>query len=137
MGIFDKVNESQIVGKTPIVATNDPDLIVFLNPNKVVTIEGGKLQTKYGIGNPYIITDNGVGALIKPDVKGNAATDSPSEAPDVPDLTDIEIYKNEKYWDSAKKQERARLVIKVKNNSKYKTEVVGIDARIYNPAEEK
>ena len=137
MGIFDKVNETQIVGKIPVVSSDDPDLLVFLNPNKVVVVEGGKSVYKYATDNPYIITAPLI--FTKPDDKGSALSEDPgtTSIKDVPDLTDIEIYKNEKYWDSAKKQERARLVIKVKNNSKYKTEVIGIDARIYNPAEEK
>lgn len=137
MGIFDKVNETQIVGKVPVIASNDPDLLVFLNPNKVVVVDGGKSTFKYSTDNPYVITAPLI--FTKPDGKGDLTKEDPgvTSTKDVPDLTDIEIYKNEKYWDSAKKQERARLVIKVKNNSKYRTEVIGIDARIYNPAEEK
>lgn len=137
MGIFDKVNESQIVGKTPVVASTDPDLAVFLNPSKVLVVDGGKIRTQYGTTNPYIDGSGLFSAFTKTDEKGSASEELTKESPDVPDLSDIELVKNEKYWDTAKKQERARLVIKVKNNSKYKTEVVGIDARIYNPAEEK
>jgi hypothetical protein len=72
--------------------------------------------------------------ITKPEEKGDESV-VVVERPDVPDISDIEIVKNEKYWDAAKKQERGRLVIKVINRSNKKEEVVGVDARIYNPAE--
>lgn len=137
MGIFDKVNESQIVGKTPSVNSKDPDLQVFLNPSKVIVRNGGNIVYQYGLENAYVGDFIASAGIIKDLTKGAVTEEPETERPDIPDLTDITLYKSEKYWDSAKKQERARLVIKVMNNSKFKEDVVGIDAKRYNPEETK
>jgi hypothetical protein len=52
--------------------------------------------------------------------------------PDVPELSDISIISNEKYFDEIGK-ERAKIIIKVKNSGKNKTSIVGVDARMYQP----
>jgi hypothetical protein len=54
------------------------------------------------------------------------------EKTDVPEISDIEVVLNEKYFDEIGR-ERAKVVIKVKNSSKNKISVNGVDARIYQP----
>jgi hypothetical protein len=68
----------------------------------------------------------------------NAATASAIAAeafkprPDVPQLSDISIISNEKYFDEIGK-ERAKIVLKIKNSSRLKEDISGVDARIYQP----
>jgi hypothetical protein len=127
-----KINDDQISQKAKLVASGGIDSL-FLNPNTVISVNAGtgKLLTV----PTNIFPSSGLNVVItKPGEKGDESV-VVVERPDVPDISDIEIVKNEKYWDAAKKQERGRLVIKVINRSNKKEEVVGVDARIYNPAE--
>lgn len=55
------------------------------------------------------------------------------EKPDVPELTDIESVTYEQYYDAATKSAKYKVVVKIRNSSVNKTDVVGVDARIYNP----
>jgi hypothetical protein len=126
-----KINDDEISQKAKLVASGGVDAL-FLNPNTVLTINPGTSKILSVATN--IFPTGSANVIVSPEGKGKEIV-TPTERPDVPDISDIEIVKNEKYWDAAKKQERGRLVIKVINRSNKKDEVVGIDARIYNPAE--
>ena len=126
-----KINDDEISQKAKLVASGGVDAL-FLNPNTVLTINPGSSKILSVATN--IFPAGSANVIVSPVGKGKEIV-TPTERPDVPDISDIQIVKNEKYWDAAKKQERGRLVIKVINRSNKKDEVVGIDARIYNPAE--
>jgi len=126
-----KINDDEISQKAKLVASGGVDSL-FLNPNTVLAINA--TSSKFLTVPTNIFPTGIVNVITAPEEKGKEIV-IPTERPDVPDISDIEIVKNEKYWDAAKKQERGRLVIKVINRSNKKDEVVGIDARIYNPAE--
>lgn len=49
---------------------------------------------------------------------------------DVPSLTDIESVVKTKYFDPVTKVEKAKIVIKIRNSSKNKNNIAGVDARI-------
>lgn len=49
---------------------------------------------------------------------------------DVPSLTDIESVVKTKYFDPVTKVEKAKIVIKIRNSSKNKSNIAGVDARI-------
>jgi hypothetical protein len=127
-----KINDDQISQKAKLVASGGIDAL-FLNPNTVISINAGTGRLLTVPTSIFPASGSSI-VVAKPTEKGDEVV-VVVERPDVPDISDIEIVKNEKYWDAAKKQERGRLVIKVINRSNKKEEVVGIDARIYNPAE--
>lgn len=52
---------------------------------------------------------------------------------DAPDLSDIENIEYVKYFDPVSKIEKLKVIIKVRNSSKKKSDVIGVDARIYQP----
>ena len=52
---------------------------------------------------------------------------------DVPQLSDIEDIQYIKYFDPVSKIEKLKVVIKIRNASKNKKDVDGVDARIYQP----
>jgi hypothetical protein len=49
---------------------------------------------------------------------------------DVPSLTDIESVVKTKYFDPVTKVEKAKIIIKIRNSSKNKSNIAGVDARI-------
>lgn len=133
-----RVSKASIVSGAPIVVTTDDEFISFYDPSKFLVKEGGKLQyTKFGPGSPFSGTpassQAGLGTVNS--ALGNKAEIVPIELPDVPNLTDIELFSSTKYYDPVTKVEKAKLVIKVTNTSRDKANIEGVDARIYNPAE--
>lgn len=131
--MVNRVPSQEVVDAAPIVIDeNDPDLI-FLNAKKVITVKDGKtVYDKYMVANPGVGGETGGG--------NNPPTDpSPPTPPtvpvkqDIPDLSDIESITYEQYYDSSKKA-RIKAIIKVRNSSLKAQEVVGVDARVYNPS---
>lgn len=56
-----------------------------------------------------------------------------AESSDVPQLSDIENIQYIKYFDPVSKIEKAKAIIKIRNSSKNKKDIAGVDARIYQP----
>ena len=54
-----------------------------------------------------------------------------TESSDVPQLSDIEHLQYVKYFDPVSKIEKAKAIIKIRNSSKNKENIAGVDARIY------
>lgn len=52
---------------------------------------------------------------------------------DAPDLSDIENIDYVNYFDPVSKIEKLKVIIRVRNSSKRKSDVVGVDARVYQP----
>jgi hypothetical protein len=139
MGIEKKssrVSKAAIVRGAPVVITTNDEFISFYDPSQFLIKEGGKLQyTKFAPGSPF---SSSSGLFTTDTVK--STLDKKSEivdldSPDVPNLTDIELFSSTKYYDPVTKVEKAKIVIKVTNTSKDKTNIEGVDARIYNPSE--
>lgn len=130
-----RVPIQQVVDAAPIVIDEkDPDLI-FLNAKKVITTKSGKINyDKYSAGIP------GVGGGVGGDPGGGntgGGDDATPEKPvkyDVPDLTDIESITYEQYYDTVTKGAKVKAILKIRNSSIRGTDVVGVDARIYNPS---
>ena len=126
-----RVPKAAIVRGAPIVVTTDDEFISFYDPSQFLIKDGGKIQyTKFSPGSPFGRAFNSATTLetAKPEVV-------PIDLPDVPNLTDIQLFSSTKYYDPVTKVEKAKLVIKVTNTSKDKSNIGGVDARIYNPSE--
>lgn len=52
---------------------------------------------------------------------------------DAPDLSDIENIDYVNYFDPVSKIEKLKVIIKIRNSSNRKSDVVGVDARVYQP----
>jgi hypothetical protein len=135
MGIEKKssrVSKAAIVRGAPVVITTNDEFISFYDPSQFLLKEGGKVQyTRFAPGSPYGRGDD----EGNPEDPENPDEPEKPELPDVPNLTDIELFSSTKYFDPVTKVEKAKIVIKVTNTSKNKTNVEGVDARIYNPSE--
>ncbi len=111
-----------------------PDLI-WLDPSQVIIV---------GEESEYRATGSRVpsasflfsGSHFAPDKAAIISTNTSkvvSESSDVPQLSDIEDVQYTKYFDPVTKVEKAKAVIKIRNSSKNKKNIAGVDARIYQP----
>ena len=131
-----RVPKAAIVRGAPIVITTDDEFISFYDPSQFLVKEGGKFQyTKFSPGSPFASSFSSAAPGTINGAVGNKTEVVPIELPDVPNLTDIELFSSTKYYDPVTKVEKAKIVIKVTNTSKDKTNIEGVDARIYNPSE--
>ena len=111
-----KIPETRIVGPSR-----------FRSPTEVI-----QSDSLFVRGNPYVpaedLTLDDDGTVIAPPPK--VISGSQEEKPDVPDLSDIESVTKTKYFDPVTKVEKVKIVIKVRNSSRNKKDVSGVDARI-------
>lgn len=131
-----RVSKQEVVKQPPLViSTNNLDLIfVKDNPDiiktdakglKISSTSSGKFNTGANlIGSPTItatpvLTNVQSGTTILP--------------PDVPNLADIEKIEFEEYPDPLTGIAKYKVIIKMRNNSREKSNVIGVDARIANP----
>jgi len=144
-----KVNlNSLVMGEPVVLADGHPDL-QFLRPGQAIIKKTQNIVIKSG-SSPLSGYSNGSGNLLldPPEDPTDPWTPFPdpvvvhkwgpkSEAfpivlADTPDLSDIESVVFSKYYDAANVL-KVKAVIKIKNTSRQKANVIGIDARIYNP----
>ena len=89
-----KINDDQISQKAKLIASGGIDSL-FLNPNTVITINAGTGKLITVPTNTF--PGNGSNVVVpKPGEKGDEDA-AVVPRPDVPDISDIEIVKNEKY----------------------------------------
>jgi len=128
-----RVPKSSIVSTTKrVLPAGHPDL-VWYDPNEVIIV---------GEESEYKVSGTGVsafsallsGSLTSGSKIAEPKVKDPEEEPsDVPQLSDIESVEYVKYFDPVSKIEKAKAIIKIRNSSKNKDNVAGVDARIYQP----
>lgn len=125
-----RVPKAAIVRGAPIVVTTNDEFISFYDPSQFLVKDGGKIQyTKFSPGSPFASSFSNTSVSTKKDEVVII------ELADVPNLTDIQLFSSTKYYDPVTKVEKAKIVIKVTNTSKDKSNIEGVDARVYNPSE--
>jgi hypothetical protein len=130
-----KISESDIVSSgKPVRPAGHKDLFWY-DPSKPIVI--GE-ESEYRATGVRSITGSLSGSLLSgaqsPKGPGSAGVIAGVvESSDVPNLSDIEKIEYIKYFDPVTKVEKAKVVIKIRNSSKNKSNVVGVDARIYQP----
>ena len=130
-----RIPEQNLVQTKPwIVDENDP-ILQFIDRSKVVIRKSdGTTYDKY-LATPPIVGEGSGRATTA------AASNSSGElaAADLPkvdtiDMTDIEgVPTYEQYYDPVSKLVKYKVILKIRNSSSKKTNVKGVDARIYNP----
>jgi hypothetical protein len=129
-----RIIKAAIVSGAPTAISTDDEFISFLDPSKFLIKEGGQIQyNRFAPGSPFSASSGSV--VFTGGVPIQKAEVVVIELPDVPNLTDIELFSSTKYYDPVTKVEKAKLVIKVINTSKDKLNIEGVDARVYNPSE--
>ena len=114
-----RVGSKNVVDGAPIVLSDSNPELVFLNPKNVLVTTGGALTfDKYLGGRDFAVVEG-------------TDIEEPEEPKDTVQLTDIEsiIYEQYLLEDGSKK---VRAILKIRNSSKTKEDVIGVDARIAN-----
>jgi hypothetical protein len=125
-----RVPEQSIVSNPKIVLPEGHPDTIWLNPSAIIIEKSSPIQINKYLTRPFasliqVSLNEGGGEVVKEE----------EDLFDVPDLTDIELFSSTKYYDPVTKVEKAKIVIKVTNTSKDKTNIEGVDARVYNPYE--
>jgi hypothetical protein len=107
-----------------VLPANHPDLIWLKASDVLITEASEDLEYQ---ASPFRQTDK---SLVE-DPEGEFVAD---DSTDKVDLTDIENITYTKYYDSVTKATKYKAVIKIRNSSLDKSNVLGVDARLYNPS---
>ena len=107
-----------------VLPANHPDLIWLKASDVIITEESEDLEYQ---ASPFRQADKSLVA----DIEGEFVAD---DSTDKVDLTDIENVTYTKYYDSVTKATKYKAVIKIRNSSLDKSNVLGVDARLYNPS---
>jgi putative SOS response-associated peptidase YedK len=127
--------ESIVYGSERVLTADQLDLIRWYHPREVIIV-GQDEESEYlitGSGVPKGINTLTGSLFPKVGLSGPTGPTGPKivvEEKDVPELTDIESVTYTKYFDPATKVEKAKAVIKIRNSSKNKKNIAGVDARI-------
>lgn len=129
-----RLPQSNVVqGTLPVLNENNPDTF-FLRPNSFLKIKDGSVTY-----DNYLTSVSAISAVSasQPDLNGLISSSGIIPVSviklDTVDLTDIESIDYEQYYDSVSKLVKYKAILKIRNSSINKTEVQGVDARIYNP----
>lgn len=131
--IPNKIPKPNVVeGPKPILDESNPDTF-WLSPDRYLKAKSGTVSyDNYvsnisGVASPQTSLTSLIGAA-----SGNTAF-LETVKPDTVELTDIESITYEQYYDSVSKLVKYKAILKIRNSSVNKVDVVGVDARIYNP----
>ena len=115
-----RVDSKSIVVGPPIVLPSDSPDYVFVRRNIALDVEGGKTAS---LASPFSLGGSAGGG-------GSAQADPnlPVAINDIPQLTDIENITYQQYYDTFNSI-RIKAIIKIRNSSKNKSNVIGVDAR--------
>lgn len=121
-------SQNIVTGVIPVIASNDP-LKIFLRKGSYVEIDTNQenLYAQY-IASPateYVFDPEDPDLEKDELVKTNLVFDSV-------DLSSIESVTSEIYYDSLGNP-KVKYILKIRNSNLDKDNVVGVDARIYNP----
>jgi hypothetical protein len=128
--------ESIVSGSERVLSADQLDLIAWYHPKEVIIVGEDEKSEYLTTGSRIPSGVNSLsGSLLAP---GPSGPSGPSglqitEVTDVPQLSDIESVQYVKYFDPVSKIEKAKVIIKIRNSSKNKNNVAGVDARIYQP----
>ncbi len=128
-----KVSNLDIASSGKLVRPAGHEDLIWLDPSQVIIVGEESEYRATGSRIPFASSlfsgshDSPVKAKV---IAGNRVV---TESSDVPQLSDIENVEYTKYFDPVSKIEKAKVVIKIRNSSKNKENVAGVDARLYQP----
>lgn len=124
--------ESIVYGSERVLTADQLDLIRWYHPREVIIV-GQDEESEYlttGSGVPRGISNISGSLFPKAGPSGPSGPKIVTTETDVPDLSDIEYVEKEEYYDPVSKALKVRVKIRIRNSSKNKTEIAGVDARI-------
>lgn len=132
-----RISAAKVVrAKKPIIR-KDSVLNIWMDPSQVLVVDSqGSQAPSYSMASIL----SGPSTIVTPGTLSNQTDATIKEADesvyinrgDTPDLSDIESIVVTQYKDTLGNQ-KAKAVIKVRNSFSFPENVVGVDARIYNP----
>ena len=132
---IDRVPRQKVVqGASAIVTPKSPDYMFVKDNPFIIKKEGGGIDATKFLSGAF-----SSGSSIFPSPSGGTTSvtvippDVTTFVPDAPSLADIEKIDYEEYADSSTGVSKYRAIIKIRNSSKEKINVDGVDARIYDP----
>jgi hypothetical protein len=126
----ERVDQKKVVIGAPILEPADSSALVFLRPGVPIIVGTGKsasLVTPFGLGDGLGSGGTGGGNDDNPDDPKDP-NDPGEDGIDKPELSDIEEIVYEQYFD-ANKTLKYNAILKVRNSSKKKDQVIAVDAR--------
>jgi len=129
-----RIPDSSIVGVGPtIIYDDDPDLYLY-DLSKVVIKKRGATSTANYIASPPILDAAILGSTVNNAtvVASDLSFENSIFNSDKVDLSYIETITPSSYDDSLGNK-KVKYLIKIRNSSSNKNNIVGVDARIYNP----
>lgn len=124
-----KVSNLDIASSGKLVRPAGHEDLIWLDPSQVIIVGEESEYRATGSRIPF------ASSLFSGshDFPAKAKAVVVTESSDVPELSDIENVEYTKYFDPVSKIEKAKVIIKIRNSSKNKNNVAGVDARIYQP----
>lgn len=133
-----RIAASKVVRAKKPVVRKDSVLNIWMDPSQILVLDTneGLISPSYSMAGGL----SGSSSIVVPGALSNQ-TDATIKETDVseyinrsdtPDLSDIESIVVTQYKDTLGNQ-KAKAVIKVRNSFSFPENVVGVDARIYNP----
>ena len=120
-------------GQVFVLTEGSPETIVSF-PGTYLILKGGSIDySKYLTASLYS-AGSASGLYVNEDGEVISELLGPEDILDIPELTDIESVTYEPYYDTATKLQKVRAIIKIRNSSQNKSNVEGVDARIFNPS---
>jgi hypothetical protein len=129
-----RIPDSSIVGVGPtVIYDDDPDLYLY-DLSKVVIKKRGATSTANYIASPPILDAAILGSTVNNAtvVASDLSFENSIFNSDKVDLSYIETITPSSYDDSLGNK-KVKYLIKIRNSSSNKNNIVGVDARIYNP----
>lgn len=129
-----RIPDSSIVGVGPtVIYDDDPDLYLY-DLSKVVIKKRGATSTANYIASPPILDAAILGSTVNNAtvIASDLSFENSIFNSDKVDLSYIETITPSSYDDSLGNK-KVKYLIKIRNSSSNKNNIVGVDARIYNP----
>ena len=135
---IDRVPRQKVVqGASAIVTPKSPDYMFVKDNPFIIKKEGGGIDTSKFLSGAFSFGSSGSSgnsifpsAVIPTEI--NATNPDAIFIPDVPSLADIESIEYQEYADPTTGVAKYRAIIKIRNSSKEKENVDGVDARVYD-----
>ena len=133
----DRVPRQKVVqGASAIVTPKSPDYMFVKDNPFIIKKEGGGIDATKFLSGAFSSGISGTSIFSSGSTSTGTILASPVTVfvPDVPDLADIESIEYQEYADPTTGVAKYRAIIKIRNSSKEKANVDGVDARIYDPS---
>jgi hypothetical protein len=135
-----RIPAARVVQAAKPIIKKDSRLSIWMDPSKVLIVDANQVAGQPEPSYPISSSLSSPTSLVAPGLPSSKTDATITESDiseyltrtDTPDLSDIESIVVTQYKDTLGNS-KAKAVIKVRNSFSFPENVVGVDARIYNP----